>query len=105
MRITKAESKHLALDVNTITNTHQFLFDGKHLVATSHHIRNQCAVQTVHRAVAGLVCRTRQSNFISLYLDFDVGIHFLGHLAVRAFNLNHVVLCNLNGYAGGKVYR
>ena len=66
---------------------------------------HQSAVETVHRAVTGLVGRTGELDLIVLNGDVDVLIDLLGHLTVRSFNLQHVAGEELSAHTGRKAYR
>ncbi len=105
VREAEGEDRHLTGNLDTVTHADKFLTDCVALRNADHHVMDESAVETVHRAVTRKICRACQFYFISLYGDGDVRINLLAELSERSFNLNHVSGGNLYGHAGRKVYR
>jgi hypothetical protein len=105
MGITEVEGEELSGDLHTITDAHELLADLETIGDTDDHVVHEGTVQTVHRAMAGLVRRTGEFDLISLNGDLDVRINFLAHLTKRAFNLDDVAIEKLNAHVGRKAYR
>ena len=105
VRISERELKDLALDLNTVTDTDQFLLDSETSGHSSHHVVNECTVESVQGTVTGLVRGTAYRNCIPFNGYFDVRINFLTQLSERSFNQYHIVGADCCGHALRQVYR
>ena len=95
----------MSLSSHAVTDADQFLLLLETLGHAFHHVMNESAVKTVHRAVPRLIRRALKLDLIVLNGDLDVGIDLLAKLAVGAFNLQYVAREELNAHLVRKAYR
>ena len=105
MRVTEAEDHDLTFHFHTVTDTDQLLLDRVTFRDTYDHIVDQGTIETVHRTVARLICRTFHCKNTPVCGNFDVRINLLGQRSERAFHRDDVVVAHRDGDTRGQVYR